>query len=565
MVPRGSGRRVALVLVITGIVVVVATLLAYRRPATSAGLANPATSTLTMALPGPFNGCSVLSPQATATSSAVLDLIRPSAFQTGPTDVLAGEGGAIVGAELISLHPETVTYSVDPTMQWSNGRHFSVGDLIAWWRDARRLPSVYGDGYRAISSMVIGPSAPSKTPTSVTATFSREFADWNLLFRDVEQSGVTRSCAISELATQPSLGPYVVESATPRRIVLLANPQWTINFNRFHRVIISSSSTLPASGAPYFVKYDPVATSSLVENLVAHPRYQGQFGNSSDIVEMTFSPHRSLTATRTMRVALSWLLDRRVLLDHLFGSFTFTPSVPTSALLAQGQVDYPLADPTMKPAAHDFTKVDPSLDCAACATSLLKNLGYVRDNARWRDATGAALRVSLIEGPSALDKRSAALVAQQWSHQGISVTISRAPSDEVAALMAATGAVEVAIFDRPTSTTPWVSARSWDGTPYIDSYDSGVRTVATDRLFALAQSTFNPATANLAWLEVDHLILTNFWVRPLYTVPSLTEWSGPVANVVPALSLSGLVDQVSNWGITQASTTTVKPAASPVG
>jgi hypothetical protein len=85
-------------------------------------------------------------------------------------------------------------------------------------------------------------------------------------------------------------------------------------------------------------------------------------------------------------------------------------------------------------------------------------------------------------------------------------------------------------------------------------------------LFTLAQATFNPATADVTWLKIDHQILTEFWVRPLYTVPSMTEWSGPVANVVPALSLSGLVDHVSNWGITLPSTTTsVKSSTSPVG
>jgi len=556
MVPRGSGRRVALVVVIAGVVVVAATLLAYRRPAPAAGPANPATSTLTVALPGPFNGCSALNPGASPTTSAILDLIRPSAFQTGPTNVLTGEGGAIISAELISLHPETVAYSIDPKMSWSNGRPFSVSDLITWWHEARRQASVYGDGYRAISSMAIG-----RTGNSVTATFATDFADWNLLFRDVEQAGTTRSCAVGELATTPSLGPYLVESASASKIVLLANPEWTINYNRFHEVILTTSTTLPDHGAAYFVTYDPVATKSLVESLVAHPRFLGQFGDSSDIVEMTFSPQRSLTARRPVRVALSWLLDRRAILDRLFGSFTFTPSVPTSALFSQGQVDYPPVDKSLVPSAHNFGVVDPSLDCRSCATALLDGLGWVRTAGVWRDAGGTPVNVVVGVGPRQLDRRTASLIADQWRTAGLDVTLREASSDEQAAGWAASGTVDAAIFDRPTSTTPWVSARSWGETPYLDSYPSGVRTVPTNRLFHLAQATFNPATAALSWLKIDHLILTNFWVRPLYTVPSLTEWSGPVANVIPSLSLSGLVDQVSNWGISVASTTTTKKSA----
>jgi len=561
VVPRGSGRRVALVVIISGLVVVVATLLAYRSPARARGPDNPATSTLTLALPGPFNGCSVLSPQATSTTSAVLDLIRPSAFLTGPSNVPYGEGGAIVSAELISLHPETVVYSVAPKMTWSNGLAFRVDDLISWWHSARRIQSVNGDGYRAISSMVV-----NKTATAVTATFSTKFADWNLLFRDVEEARTTRSCAVSQLTLQPSLGPYRVQSATPSRIVLLSNSEWTINYNRFHKVIITSTTQIPNCGPKFFVKYAPVATRSLVTNLVAHPRYLGEFGDSSDIEELTFSPHGALTTSRPIRTALSWLLDRRTILDSLFGTFIFRPSIPTSALFSQGQTDYPLPGTKIVPTFANSTLVDPSQDCRVCAQEILRHAGYTLSSRGWRDVSGAKLSLRIAQGPTALDRLTAQLITRQWTALGVRVRVTSSVSDALAASMASSGTADVAIFDRPTSTTAWTSARSWGQTPYVDSYPSGVRSVTTNKLFTLAQGTFNPATAALTWLKIDHQILTNFWVRPLYTVPSLTEWSEPVANVVPSLSLSGLVDQVTNWGVAIATTTTtVKPSTSPVG
>ncbi|MDH2902584.1 MAG: ABC transporter substrate-binding protein [Actinomycetota bacterium] len=562
MIPRGSGRRVALVVVISGLVVVVVTLLANRHPPEAAGPANPATSTLTLALPGPFNGCSALSPDVNASSAAVLDLIRPSAFLVGPTNELSGEGGAVVSAELISLHPEKVVYSIDPKMIWSNGRHFSVTDLVAWWRSARLLWSVSGDGYRHIASMEV-----NKKRTAVTATFSTDFADWNLLFRDVEQSGTTRSCDVSQLRTQPSLGPYRVQSASPERIVLTSNAEWTNNYNRFHRIIVTSSDQLPTRATQYFVGYEPVATKSLVENLVAHPQFLGQFANSSDVEELTFSPRDPTTSRQSVRTALAWLLDRRTILARLFGSFTFTPSVPTSALFSQGQVDYPLANTVIKPTASNATLVDPSQDCRPCAISILHRLGYSINSRVWRAPGGAPLRVILAVGPTALDRSTASLITQQWRTLGIEVRVLSASSDALAATMAAVGTASAAVFDRPTSTTPWTSARSWDLTPYVDAYPSGVHSSSTHQLFLLAQATFNPSTAAQTWLKIDHRILTEFWVRPLYTVPSLIEYSGPVANVVPSLSLGGLVDQVSNWGIAvpSTSTTVVKPPSPTIG
>jgi hypothetical protein len=368
------------------------------------------------------------------------------------------------------------------------------------------------------------------------------------------------------LARQPTLGPYFIQSATPYQIVLLSDPQWTINYNRYREVIISSSEELPPSGSTYYVKYAPVATESLVANLVAHPRFLGQFGNASDVEELTFSPHSTLAANRSVRAALSWLLNRRAILNGIFGSFTLTPSVPTSALFSQGQVDYPLASKQVAPTSYNWASVDPSQDCRTCALAMLRNDGYVDTARGWRDAAGTALHLKLAMGPTPLDHRTADTVARQWTALGLSVSLTLAASDAQAAAMSSGGRVDAAVFDRPTSTTAWVSARSWDEKPYVDSYSSGVRSAATHKLFTLAQGTFNPATAALTWLKIDHRILTEFWVRPLYTVPSLTEWSGPVANVVPSLSLSGLVDQVTNWGISLPSTsTTSKPSTSPVG
>ncbi len=446
-------------------------------------------------------------------------------------------------------------------MKWSNGRPFGVSDLISWWRSARLLQSINGDGYRHIASMLV-----NKTRTSVTATFATDFADWNLLFHDVEQSGTTRSCDISQLETQPSLGPYQVQSASPRQIVLISNHEWTNNYNRFHQIVVTSNPVLPGSAVKYYVGYAPVATKLLVDDLVAHPRYVGQFANSSDIVELTFSPHSASTASRSLRTALSWLLDRKAILDQLFGSFTFTPSVPTSALFSQGQVDYPLAPSAVKAKVSNANLVGPSQDCRYCALTILTNSGYRRTPRGWRAPGGALVALRIGVGPTQLDQATATLVSQQWRTQGIGVRLVEAPSDAVAATMAAMGTVDAAIFDRPTSTTPWTSARSWDLTPYTDAYPSGVNSTTIHQLFMVAQGTFNPTTAAQTWLKIDHRILSEFWVRPLYTVPSLIEYSGRVANVVPSLSLSGLVDQVSNWGIVLPTTsTTVKSSTPAIG
>ena len=162
---------------------------------------NENASTLKVSLPGPFTGCSYLDPGATVTSDAILDLVRPSAFQTNFNGTLQGEDGAISSAELISLSPQTVRYTISPKLVWSDGLAFNGADLVDWWQRARTLASVTSDGYRAIKSLVVATNG-----LSVTATFASPYADWELLFRDVEAPGTTPGCAIGELAVASVAG-----------------------------------------------------------------------------------------------------------------------------------------------------------------------------------------------------------------------------------------------------------------------------------------------------------------------------------------------------------------------
>ena len=144
--------------------------------------ANENTQTLDLSLPGPFNGCSFLDPGFTASSNAILDLTRPSAFITNMNGTLE-EGGAIASTELISLTPETVRYTIAPKLFWSDGLPFNGSDLVDWWQRAGPLSSVTSDGYRAIKSLgrlhqrALGdgrlPARPTPTGSSSFATSRR--------------------------------------------------------------------------------------------------------------------------------------------------------------------------------------------------------------------------------------------------------------------------------------------------------------------------------------------------------------------------------------------------------
>jgi ABC-type transport system substrate-binding protein len=507
--------------------------------------ANENAATLDLSLPGPFNGCSFLDPGVTATSNAILDLIRPSAFITNMNGTLEGEGGAIASTELISLNPETVRYTIAPKLLWSDGLPFNGSDLVDWWQRARALSSVTSDGYRAIKSLVV-----STNGLSVTAVFSSPYADWELLFRDVEAPGTTPGCAISDLARRPSLGAYDVSSATPNRVVLTMNPYWPLDTNRFGRIVITDTQNLPSAATVNYADYTLALNSSSILALSNHPALLSHIASSNNIEEMTFSPNAPTTSSLAMREALSRSVNRQAMIDTMFGAVTFSPSVAASAIFSQGQSQYPGTSGSNPPGQTTTTTAPATgglADCQSCALEDLRDAGFQRTAAGWSDGSTRVLTISLGVGPSDLDHAVATLVRNDWKAIGIRSTEVVATSDAGAALDAAVGRVDVALLARPTATNPSFAARSWAGAAYPDTYPSGVRLKSTTSFFKAALTTFNPVTASSTWLRLDQVIMNDFWVRPLFTAPSLSIWSGTLTPVVSSFLVTGFVDQIPTW------------------
>jgi ABC-type transport system substrate-binding protein len=397
----------------------------------------------------------------------------------------------------------------------------------------------------------------------VTAVFGTPYAEWNLLFRDVEAQGSTLGCAISNLVNRPSLGPYAVTSATPTTVVLTMNKNWTLSPNRFGHIIINDSGNIPTSSKTDFASYSLTVNRAQVQALSAHPSELSHIGTSSNVEELTFAPSRPLTSQLAVREGLSWSLSRQAMINSLFGAVTFSPSVAQSALFSQGQSAYPgtsgngpTGQATTTTTTLPTTGSKPGLaDCLPCGLDAFKAAGYHRSVLGAMVGTNdKALTVSVAVGPSALDQASAALVTQRWQAIGINVKEATMTSDTAAAQAAAKDHDDVAVFTRPTLTTPSFAARSWAGPAYTDSYSSGVRSQTFTALYTTAVSNFNPVAANATWLSLDQAIMSEFWVRPLFTAPSLVEWSSTLANVVGSLSVTGFLDQVTTWTISPTAT-----------
>jgi hypothetical protein len=160
---------------------------------------------------------------------------------------------------------------------------------------------------------------------------------------------------------------------------------------------------------------------------------------------------------------------------------------------------------------------------------------------------GNELTVRLGVGPTALDHAVASLVKADWAKIDVPSTLVDEATEIGAAEASAHGSVDVALFARPTTTTPAYTSRSWAGPAYPDTYPSGVRIPGVTTLFDQATGIFNPVTASATWLKLDQTIMTDFWVRPLFTAPSLTIWSTSLSMVANSFTVAGFVDQLPTW------------------
>jgi peptide/nickel transport system substrate-binding protein len=545
MVRRGSlGRGAVLVLVAVAVLI----------PVGGSGASGKSNSlnakTVNVSLPGPFNGCTFLDPGATPTTDAINDLIVPSAFLTTSAGNLYGENGPIASAELTSLTPETIKYTITPGETWSNGTSFNGNDLVGWWLRARALKTVLSDGYRDIKTLTV-----SKDGYGVTAVFATPYADWNLLFRDVEALGTQGGCSLASLLARPSLGPYAVTSATPNRVVLTMNRHWPVDTDRFGRIVITDAGSMPTSSGSYFVNFSLNVNRALVQAISTHPNVMSHIGTSSNLEELSFAANRPLIKRIAVREALSWSIARQTMIDQLWGAVTYSPSVAASALFSQGQANYPGPPGTAPSAQTTTTTLAPSSshnglgDCLSCALDVLDQSGFVRSTTGWTTVAGTPLVLQMAVGPSDLDHTVATTVVAEWAAIGIIVHVVDVPSEVAAAVATATNTDDMAIFTRPTITAVSYTARSWSGPGYADAYPSGWRTVAVTALFNQAIANFNPVTAASTWLQMDQKIQTSYWVRPLFTSPSLLAWTNTLTGVTTSFSVPGLLDEEPNWTV----------------
>jgi peptide/nickel transport system substrate-binding protein len=510
--------------------------------------------TLTVAIPGPFGGCNPGSSSTTAATDEVLSLVLPSAFTPGPLSALVGDTPVVSQAEVVSLNPQTVVYTIAPGAAWPDRSPYGAGDLVRTWQE-RRADTVVADlGYRDVASMT-----PNATGTTLTVVFATPYSDWESLFNLVVPRATASSrCALPSAALDPSMGPYKITSATTSRLTLDANPRWTGTVPFYTHVVVSTdpSAPVPAGGAPRLV-YLPSPTLAQLQAITSSGAFDSRVQHDTTIVSLDFAVRGPGALPQTVREALARLIDRSALVNALAAPVDDTDAPAVSHLFGQGDADYlgypgtpvgnPVAPTAPLPGASGSAAYGDLADVAT-ADALLHAAGFAKSTHGWLRPGDRPFSVCLAV-PTADEPLVAAgeLIRHQLLAQGVVIDWESLGTTTSVVDELRTGSCSAGLMSRTGDGFATQAAANWlvpPSPPPADLTWTGVNDPIVNAAALTAMGMLNPVTAATTWTAMDARLWNLMAGLPLYSPSVYVGWSPQVTGLLPCDTVGCTVDQI---------------------
>ncbi len=533
---------------------------------------------------------------ANRVTQMVMEQVLPQAFVIDPSFV-ADTTGFIDSAELISVSPETIAYTIDPKATWSDGVPISAQDFIYNWQEqlqqAGSLPfSGALAGYEDIAS-VTG-SANGKT---VTVSFKKPYADWESLFADLvpahvaESYGWTQAFAGFDPGKVISGGPFEVASMTPGvELVLKRNPRWWGTPPHLSSIVFrvvpagTDEWSLLESGSVDVGEMVPNPTENVIADI---------YGMSTATTltpfcwQLVFNGDDPVVGSADVRRAVALALDRAQLVADTIGLLDPGAPVKQNRLFIAGA-----------PGSADNATAYSTVDDAAAGTELgkagyvLLPSGYYGLVAAGAPAAGSPL-VLTITGPS--ENPLAAQVEAEFQAEmkaaGIMVQISNVSQTSLLNSVLPEGDYQMALapfvdspyqsFEAPVYTTiPTVTpgttsdrrrlgaqvsgsggsdAGTLDAAPaatnsvwqptFVNLDDMDMTDQAITTLFSQAASQLNQDTDRGLYNEIDTLLWQDMPTIPLFDMPVTLVTEPGLVNVEESPTWAGPMWNAEDWAL----------------
>jgi peptide/nickel transport system substrate-binding protein len=178
-------------------------------------------------------------------TAEVMEQVWPQTFVTDNELAISAEAGFVEEAEVESISPFTVVYTLNPKAVWSDGVPIGVKDFIYNWREQLQWASQLPDagllaGYQAIST-ITSPDGGS----IVVVKFSHPFTEWESLFSNLvpahigERYGWVDAFEGFDPGKIVSGGPFEITSFVPGvSLVLSRNPHYWFTPARLSQIVL---------------------------------------------------------------------------------------------------------------------------------------------------------------------------------------------------------------------------------------------------------------------------------------------------------------------------------------
>ena len=512
---------------------------------------------LSSSLPELFSGCDPVGANPSSSTVQALSLVLPQAFTSTPKGTIIQATSFLDQAEVQSLKPLVIMYSINKGAKWVDNRAIGLSDFVSTWKWGAKGVGPAAIQYRQIQSIKKG-----KSTSQVLVRFSTPTSNWRALFSPLLPATVSRSaltsCSIPSGATDLSAGPYVIASGSPSVITLVPNPRWWGPAPAFTQITLSgrvnasvSQFTTPLQVGLAEATWFP---SGVLEGIVSEPGVSSRVDFSNRIVSLDFATLRS-GVPLGVRQAISLLINRPLLIQDSVGQIDTSITPATSHLIAQGQPNYtPLsASPATDSTTTSTTPV--SATSASRAKKALTQAGYHLDNGVWVTPQGQPFTLTTsVPLDDYWSLKSATIIREQLGAQGIKVRLSFVSSSVVVAQNVRSAKTMSGIVARPTDLYAAHSAGWFTTSPVGPNsiYWAGYQKKSLNTLAKQASMNMNPTDAVPLYETIDNALWSAMPSLPLFTEPDVLAWSTDIDGVVLDPYPPGTLSALLSWKLISA-------------
>ena len=334
-------------------------------------------------------------------------------------------------------------------------------------------------------------------------------------------------------------GLFTVDSVSPERVVLVANPTYWGGKPFLERVEFWSFGDEDALLASYergeIDAFRPSRSRSMSElaplaGLQLFSSEQAGYGAIFLNLKREAAPFFQILEVRQ---AMLYSLDRQALIDTVLGGQGLVADSPLPPMLWAH-------DPAVRQYTYDPERAAGLLDASGWLDS---------DGDRIRDRGGTPFRFELLTGPGLTMARMAAEIARQWRAMGLDATVRQVSADELPALVRSRDfdaiLTEVTLSGDPDPYPLWHSTQASQSGQNISGFANEqadlameeARTTADPERQAAAYSTFQQIFAE----QVPALLL----YYPIYTYAVDSQVHG--VQLSPVLRSSDRFRTIADW------------------